>query len=121
MNKGNQLEQLNQLKIDYIEFMKQIHEWSESTIIAVLYTILMEGDYLTQEQIMFYTGFSRTVVSDTLAKLTAVTSKYPVMQTRKPGDKKKYYYCPYSFEQYISSLIVTASEVVDVNFESLSN
>ena len=95
---------LLQLKMDYLQFMEQINHSSfaiDPNQTGVLFALLMENDYLTQEQLIELTGFSRTTISETISELSNVTSKYPVLQTRKPRDKKKYYYCPLDIEQYI--------------------
>ena len=47
-------EQLLQIKIDFLAFMEQIHGalGFEPNLIAVLFALLIEGDYITQDRIM---------------------------------------------------------------------
>lgn len=66
---------------------------------------------------MELTGFSRTTISETISNLTDVMSKYPVHQTRKPGDKKKYYYCPLDIEQYIRTFFMGALELSEFKID----
>lgn len=112
---------LEQLKLDYINFVTQ----SYSTVgfdpnkTGVLFTLLMEQDSLTQEQIMKITGFSRSKVSIALNELMGLQSQYPVLQTKMPSDSKKYYKCPLSFEQYIQKFFTASFEISNFNFDFL--
>ncbi|NHJ46963.1 MAG: winged helix-turn-helix transcriptional regulator [Asgard group archaeon] len=99
------LDDLNQLKIDYLNFIKQSLRWDENNTISVLFSLLMEQDYLTQDQIMELTGLSRAAVSETLKRLLE-NSNLPILKTRKQDSKKNYYYTPFSFDQYIRNYLV---------------
>ena len=109
--------QLLQLKINYLEFMQQILERFEPRITKVLFSILMERDYITQEQIMLLTGLKRSVVSETLGELTSQTSRFPILQTRKANDNKKYYYSPLDFNQYIKTFFTAAIDNAIFNID----
>jgi DNA-binding transcriptional regulator GbsR (MarR family) len=114
MNNSNML---LQLKIDYIKTMEKV--WKslgyDVTLTGVLFSLLMEKEYVTQEQIIEYTGFSSGTVSERLQELTEITSKFPILETHKPGDKRKYYKNQFSFEQYIISLF-TATLKASIDF-----
>ena len=106
---------LRQLKVDFIAFMEQVHRalGFDANLISVLFSLLMEGRYLTQEEVMNLSGLSRASVSENLAKLTDPTSKFPVLVTRLPGDRRKHYYCPLEFDEYIRTFFVEASAASD--------
>ncbi|MGD2200478.1 MAG: hypothetical protein PVJ38_02460 [Candidatus Bathyarchaeota archaeon] len=103
---------LLQLQIDYLAFMEQVHKTLgfEANLIGVLFTLLLEGDYITQDRVMELTGFSRSTVSETLKKLIAPSSSFPVLSTRKPSDRRKFYYCPLDFEEYVMTFFTSAME-----------
>jgi len=111
-----------QLKMDYIKFMEQvdlIRRGSKES--AVIHALLVENDYLTQEQLENLTGFSRKVISETLTDLTDITNSYHILKTKKKGarDKyKKYYYkIPYSFEQYIKAIFLAVIKAPEMDFQ----
>ena len=106
---------LQQLKIDFIAFMEQVHRalGFDANLISVLFSLLMEGRYLTQEEVMDLSGLSRPSVSENLAKLTDPASKFPVLVTRLPGDRRKHYYCPLEFDEYIRTFFVEATAASD--------
>ncbi|TRO46308.1 hypothetical protein E2P65_05960 [Candidatus Bathyarchaeota archaeon] len=112
---------LLQLKIDYLAFMEQVHGslGFEPNLIAVLFSLLLEGDYITQDRVMELTGFSRTVVSETLKKLTDPSSSFPVLETRRPGDRRKYYYCPLEVDDYVTTFFTSATAASDFSEEIL--
>ena len=95
--------------------MEQVHRalGFDANLISVLFSLLLEGRYLTQEEVMDLSGLSRASVSENLAKLTDPSSKFPVLVTRLPGDRRKYYYCPLEFEEYIRTFFVEASAATD--------
>jgi DNA-binding transcriptional regulator GbsR (MarR family) len=103
---------LMQIKIDYVSYMTQTFKVMayDEIITSILYALMVEGEkYLTQEDLEQLTGFSRSSISDALSKVSVITQDFPIFQTRKPGDKKKYYYCPISFEEYVKrSFLITA-------------
>jgi DNA-binding transcriptional regulator GbsR (MarR family) len=112
---------LLQLKIDYLAFMEQVHGalGFEPNLISVLFSLLMEGDYITQDRIMELTGFSRTTVSETLKKLTDPSSSFPVLATRRPGDRRKFYYCPLGIDDYVMTFFTSATAASDFSDEIL--
>jgi len=112
---------LLQLKIDYLAFMEQVHGslGFEPNLIAVLFSLLLEGDYITQDRVMELTGFSRTGVSETLKKLTDPSSSFPVLETRRPGDRRKYYYCPLGVNDYVTTFFTSATAASDFSEELL--
>ena len=110
--------ELKQLKIDYLNFMKQSLRWSDENTISVLYTLLLEQDYLTQDQIMELTGLSRAAVSETLKSLIETTN-LPILQTRKPELKKNYYYAPFTFDHYIKHYLQLSMQATSSNLDIL--
>jgi DNA-binding transcriptional regulator GbsR (MarR family) len=110
---------LLQLKIDYLAFMEQVHGalGFESNLIAVLFSLLVESDYITQDRIMELTGLGRSIVSETLKKLTDPSSSFPVLVTRRPGDRRKYYYCPLGFNEYVMTFFTSATSASDFSEE----
>jgi DNA-binding transcriptional regulator GbsR (MarR family) len=112
---------LLQLKIDYLAFMEQVHGalGFEPNLIAVLFSLLLEGDHITQDQIMKLTGFSRSTVSETLKELTDPSSNFPVLATRRPGDRRKFYYCPLEFQEYVMTFFTSATKASDFTDEIL--
>jgi DNA-binding transcriptional regulator GbsR (MarR family) len=117
---GNPDEQsLLQLKIDYLAFMEQVHGalGFEPNLIAVLFSLLLEGDYITQDRVMELTGLGRSTVSETLKKLTDPSSKFLVLVTRRPGDRRKFYYCPLGFDEYVTTFFTSATSASDFSGE----
>lgn len=112
-----------QLKIDYISFMTQIYSVMsyEENITSIIYSLLIENQYLTQEELEILTGIVRSTISETLSKLTNITSKFPVLQTRKPKDKKKYYHIPLDFEDYIKDFFTLGQEKTGIGMDFLPN
>ncbi|MFX0095502.1 MAG: hypothetical protein ACFFBD_27445 [Candidatus Hodarchaeota archaeon] len=99
---------LTQLKINYIKMMEQATFFSgiHSNLKGILAALLIENDYLTQEQLMELTGYSRKVVSETLTELTEdINWSFHVLKTRKAGDAKNYYIYTLSFEQHVKQHI----------------
>jgi DNA-binding transcriptional regulator GbsR (MarR family) len=48
-----------------------------------------------------------------------ITQDFPIIQTRKPGDKKKYYYCPISFKEYVKRSFLVTADVSKLSMEFL--
>jgi DNA-binding transcriptional regulator GbsR (MarR family) len=119
MSAPSEVERLLQLKIDYLAFMEQVHGalGFEPNLIGVLFSLLLEGDYITQDRIMELTGFSRSTVSETLKKLTGPSSSFPILVTRKPGDRRKFYYCPLDFDDYVMTFFTSATTASDFSEE----
>jgi DNA-binding transcriptional regulator GbsR (MarR family) len=112
---------LLQLKIDFLAFMEQVHGalGFEPNLIAVLFSLLLEGDYITQDRIMELTGLSRSTVSETLKKLADPFSSFPVLATRRPGDRRKFYYCPLGIDEYVMTFFTSATAASDFSEEIL--
>ena len=112
---------LLQLKIDYLAFMEQVHGalGFEPNLISVLFSLLMEGDYITQDRIIELTGLARSTVSETLKKLTDPSSSFPVLATRRPGDRRKFYYCPLGIGEYVMTFFTSAAAASDFSEEIL--
>jgi DNA-binding transcriptional regulator GbsR (MarR family) len=112
---------LLQLKIDYLAFMEQVHGalGFEPNLIAVLFSLLLEGDYITQDRIIELTGLARSTVSETLKKLTDPFSSFPVLATRRPGDRRKFYYCPLGINDYVMTFFTSATAASDFSEEIL--
>jgi DNA-binding transcriptional regulator GbsR (MarR family) len=110
---------LLQLKIDYLAFMEQVHAalGFEPNLIAVLFSLLVEGDYITQDRVMELTGLGRSTVSETLKKLTDPSSRFLVLVTRRPGDRRKFYYCPLGFDEYVMTFFTSATSASDFSGE----
>jgi DNA-binding transcriptional regulator GbsR (MarR family) len=110
---------LLQLKIDYLAFMEQVHGalGFEPNLIAVLFSLLVEGDYITQDRVMELTGLGRSTVSETLKKLTDPSSSFLVLVTRRPGDRRKFYYCPLGFDEYVMTFFTSATSASDFSGE----
>jgi DNA-binding transcriptional regulator GbsR (MarR family) len=110
---------LLQLKIDYLAFMEQVHGalGFEPNLIAVLFSLLVEGDYITQDRVMELTGLGRSTVSEILKKLTDPSSRFLVLVTRRPGDRRKFYYCPLGFDEYVMTFFTSATSASDFSEE----
>ncbi len=113
---------LIQVKIDYVSYMAQIFKVMayDEIITSILYALMVEGKkYLTQEDLELLTGFSRSSISEALSKISVITHDFPIFQTRKPGDKKKYYYCPITFEEYVKRSFLVTADVSKMSMEFL--
>jgi len=121
MREDSGAQSLLQLKIDFLAFMEQVHGalGFEPNLIAVLFSLLLEGDYITQDRIMELTGLSRTTVSETLKKLADPFSSFPVLTTRRPGDRRKFYYCPLGIDEYVMTFFTSATAASDFSEDIL--
>jgi len=119
MSKNPSGESLLQLKIDYLAFMEQIHGalGFEPNLMAVLFSLLIEGEYITQDRVIELTGLIRSTVSETLKKLTDPSSEFPVLVTRRPGDRRKHYYCPLDFYEYVMNFYTSANSASEFSEE----
>jgi DNA-binding transcriptional regulator GbsR (MarR family) len=106
-----------QLKIDFLSFIEQILDWQNPNIILILFALLMEKKRTTQDQLIELTGLSRTTISETLSLIMDDPRGIPILQTRKRGDKKKYYYCPLTFKEYIMKLFGGTLKLIELNLE----
>ncbi len=107
------------IKRNYLNFMEQTLTWFDTSLIRVLFTLLMEKEPLTQDQLISLTGLNRATVSDTLSKLTESTSKFLVFQTRKKGERKKYYHCPQDLSIYFQNLLQEGLELTKISSEQI--
>ncbi|MHA1994605.1 MAG: hypothetical protein ACW97Z_08705 [Candidatus Hodarchaeales archaeon] len=116
---SNDQDPLLSLKNDYLTFIAQANKslGYNPYLKGVLFALMSEGILISQEQIMRLTGYSRSMVSEILTELTDFSSRFPVRETRKPGDKKKYYSCSLSFVQYTKILAKTNLESSETSYE----
>ena len=116
---SNNQDPLLSLKSDYLTFIAQANKslGYNPYLKGVLFALMLDGGLLTQEQIMQLTNYSRSMVSETLTELTDLSSRFPVRETRKPGDKKKYYSCSLSFVQYTKILAKANLESSETSYE----
>ncbi|MFX0087612.1 MAG: hypothetical protein ACFFAU_18325 [Candidatus Hodarchaeota archaeon] len=122
MANNSEFSSLMQVKIDYVSYMAQIFKVMayDEIITSILYALMIEGEkYLTQEDLELLTGFSRSSISEALSKVSVITHDFPIFQTRKPGDKKKYYYCPITFEEYVKRSFLVTADVSKMSMEFL--
>ncbi len=110
---------LLKLKNDYLNFIAQANKslGYNPYLKGVLFALMLDGGLLSQEEIMLLTGYSRSMVSETLAELTEFTSRYPVHESRKKGDKKKYYSSSLTFVQYTKILAKTNLEASETSYD----
>ncbi|MHA2054217.1 MAG: hypothetical protein ACW99F_11525 [Candidatus Hodarchaeales archaeon] len=113
-------ERLLQLKVDYLSYMKQITDWFDSSIMLVIYALLMEGSYVTQKQLTDLTGLKQATISETITRLIYSPLGLPIIETHKPGNKKqKFYTCPLEFEEYIQKMFSAGMKAADINIAYL--
>jgi DNA-binding transcriptional regulator GbsR (MarR family) len=113
--------EFEQLKIDYLTFMEKINKsfGYDSNRHGILLTLILESRHLTQDEIEELTGFSKSVVSENLSHLTSIMSKYPVYETRKKGEKKKYFYTNLTFKDYSKINFLGSTESLQLNVDFL--
>ncbi|MFW9903309.1 MAG: hypothetical protein ACFFFH_03175 [Candidatus Thorarchaeota archaeon] len=104
-----------QIKIDYVQYMMQVYSAMayDETTTGILFALMLEN-YLTADDLEVLTGLSKPTITKTLSKISIMFSEFPVIQTKKPHGRKKYYYCPLSLEPYIKHnflAVMTASEI----------
>ena len=104
-----------QLKIDYVQYMMQLYNVMayDETTTGILFALMIEN-YLTADDLEILTGLSKPTIAKALSRISIMFSEFPVIQTKKPHDKKKYFYCPLSLEPYIKHnflAVMTASEI----------
>ncbi|UCG01986.1 MAG: hypothetical protein JSW11_20605 [Candidatus Heimdallarchaeota archaeon] len=106
------------IKRNYLVFMEQTLTWFDPNLVRILFTLLMEGEALDQDQIIELTELNRASVSATLSRLTDSTSKFLVLQTRKKGQRKKYQ-CPQKLAVYFRTLLIEGLEVTKFSLEQV--
>ncbi len=104
-----------QVKIDYVQYMMHLYNVMayDETITGILFALMLEN-YLTSDDLEVLTGLSKPTISKALSRISVMFSEFPILQTKKPHDRKKYYYCPLSLEPYIKHnflAVMTASEI----------
>jgi len=104
-----------QVKIDYVQYMMQIYKLMayDETTTGILFALMLEN-YLTVDNLEILTGFSKPTIKKTLSRISNIYSDFPILQTKKPHDRKKYYYCPITFDIYVKQSflsVMTASEL----------
>jgi DNA-binding transcriptional regulator GbsR (MarR family) len=104
-----------QIKIDYVQYMMQLYNVMayDETITGILFALMLEN-YLTANDLEVLTGLSKPTINKALSRISVMFSEFPILQTKKPRDRKKYYYCPLSLEPYIKHnflAVMTASEI----------
>ncbi|MHA1207149.1 MAG: hypothetical protein ACTSSO_06235 [Candidatus Hodarchaeales archaeon] len=110
-----------QIKIDYIQYMMQVYKvmaYDEATI-GILFSLLIESpSYLTSKDLETLTGFAGSTISETLSKIKTSMGDFPILFTKKPRERTKYYYTPISFEFFMKRnfLIMTEATELSLNF-----
>ncbi|UCE12746.1 MAG: hypothetical protein JSV04_11190 [Candidatus Heimdallarchaeota archaeon] len=108
-----------QVKIDYVQYMMQIYKLMayEETQTGILFALMMDN-YLTAYDLEVLTGFSKTTITKALSRISIMLDEFPILQTKKPHDRKKYYYCPISLEAYVKHnfLAVTTMSELSLDF-----
>ncbi|MFX0125913.1 MAG: hypothetical protein ACFFAE_19990, partial [Candidatus Hodarchaeota archaeon] len=91
-----------QIKIDYVQYMMQLYNVMayDETTTGILFALMVET-YLTADDLEVLTGLSKPSIAKALSRISIMFSEFPVIQTKKPHSRKKYYYCPLSLEPYI--------------------
>ncbi len=107
------------IKRNYLNFMEQTLTWFDSSLIRILFSLLMEKKPLTQEELIALTDLNRATVSDTLSKLTGSNSKFLVLQSRRKGERKKRYHCPQDLSVYFNSLLIEGLELTKISSEHI--
>ncbi|MFX1285901.1 MAG: hypothetical protein ACFFB5_19825 [Promethearchaeota archaeon] len=108
-----------QVKIDYVQYMMQIYSVMayDETITGIIFALMLEN-YLTADDLEVLTGFTKPTIAKALSRISIILSEFPILQTKKPHNRKKYYYCPISLEPYIKHnfLAVMAASEMSLEF-----
>jgi len=112
---------LIQLEIDFIQYMSQIGVvlGYDPALLAVIYALLLENTYITQDQIINLTGFRKRIISSVLSDLSDPSSSFHVLKTRKAGEKTKYYKTSFSYDQYIQNVLIIGFRAFTSNIEGI--
>ncbi len=109
-----------QIKIDYIQYMVQVYKlmaYDEATI-GILYSLLIESpNYLTSKDLETLTGFDGSTISETLSKIKTSMGDFPILYTKKPRDRTKYYYTPVSFEFFMKRNFLLLMKATDLSLD----
>jgi len=105
-----------QLKIDYVQFMMQIYKLMayDETTIGILFSLMLEN-YLTVDELETLTGFTKLTIIKAVSRISNIYDQTPILQTKKPTSRKKYYYCPLSLELYLKQSFLSFTEATDMN------
>lgn len=114
-----------QVKIDYIQYMMQIYKTMayDETNIGIRFALMLENyaageeGYLTVDDLEVRTGFSRPTITDALSRISNISNEFPIFQTKKPHDRKKYYYCLMTLESYFRDMFLTVTTASDLSME----
>ncbi|MHA1443508.1 MAG: hypothetical protein ACTSR4_01995 [Candidatus Hodarchaeales archaeon] len=109
-----------QIKIDYIQYMMQVYKvmaYDEATI-AILFSLLIESPkYLASKDLETLTGFAGSTISETLSKIKTSMGDFPILFTKKPKDRTKYYYTPVSFEFFMKRNFLIMTEATELSLD----
>ncbi|WP_455140641.1 hypothetical protein [Candidatus Hodarchaeum mangrovi] len=111
-----ELDPFIQLKIDYVQFMMQIYKLMayDETTIGILFSLMLEN-YLTVDELETLTGFTKPTIIKAVTRISNIYDETPILQTKKPISRKKYYYCPLSLELYLKQSFLSFTEATDIN------
>lgn len=107
-----------QVKIDYVQYMMQIYKLMayEETTTGIIFSLMMEN-YLTADDLEILTGFTKPTITKALSRISIILDKFPIIQTKKPHDRKKYYYCPISLESYVKYNFLAVTTMSELSLE----
>ena len=99
----------------------RIHEslGYETERIGVLFTLLMEHEYLTIKQLAELTQISKSNIKRILTELTSPSSNFPVLQTKIPNNKHIHYYCALDLEEYLEIILREGVGSLDIEIDFL--
>jgi len=109
-----------QIKIDYVQYMMQVYKvmaYDEATT-GILFSLLIESpNYLTSQNLETLTGFTEAEISKTLAKIKTSMGDFPIIPTKKPRDRKKYYYTPVTFDKFMKRNFLIMMKATDLSLD----
>jgi DNA-binding transcriptional regulator GbsR (MarR family) len=109
-----------QVKIDYVQYMMQVYKvmaYDEATT-GILFSLLIESpNYLTSKTLETFTGFAGSTISETLSKIKTSMGDFPILVTKKPNDRTKYYYTPVSFEYFMKRNFLIMMEATELSLD----
>ena len=112
----SKLDPFIQLKIDYVQFMMQIYKLMayDETTIGILFSLMLEN-YLTVDELETLTGFTKPTLIKAVTRISNIYNETPILQTKKPASRKKYYYCPLSLELYLKQSFISFTAATDIH------
>jgi DNA-binding transcriptional regulator GbsR (MarR family) len=100
--------------------MMQVYKvmaYDEATI-GILYSLLIESPkYLASKDLETLTGFAGSTISETLSKIKTSMGDFPILFTKKPKDRTKYYYTPISFEFFMKRNFLLMTEATELSLD----